>query len=479
MNDADAADTTTTTDAPPLLPKAAEKTAPEPLQASGRTLRASTLAARSAALAKSLVSPPPPPPPRRALKKKESTDETVESAADAAQPASLLQQPKLPVVKRQRRTKTGWQRQDGKSKEEKAAYRFLRTSDDEFRRLYRLYLARVEGELTLDEETKLLVEGLFGAFKELHGALAEVDEVHPTDERLANITKCALHLSQAAKAVASNEMTSCYFVEVISVLSGASLRGYSPAKALAEFDKHLDVVTKKRENREAYLIKTAEGGRGGRDPKGRDIFVDGETTRTTRAATNAREAATRAGKRERRYAGPTMETHALAAKAAADEKKRRNKNLGRRVKGAQKAQAVATPKDCTLAQTLGGVPLFVTQSRLVPEGADNRPRIAEEAAARAVQHRAEKGVKTMAEKAADRRARLPDNVYPSKALCRAGQFRIQVRVPVRGHGGKKKAMSVAEPGTDGYYASTKDAADVLEEWIKKERPREWLVPARK
>ena len=45
LNDADAADTTTTTDAPPLLPKAAEKTAPEPQQP-GRKLRASTLAAR-------------------------------------------------------------------------------------------------------------------------------------------------------------------------------------------------------------------------------------------------------------------------------------------------------------------------------------------------------------------------------------------------------------------------------------------------
>ena len=49
----------------------------------------------------------------------------------------------------------------GKGKEEKAAYRFLLASYNEFNRLYRLYVANVEGELTLDEQTKLLVEGLF------------------------------------------------------------------------------------------------------------------------------------------------------------------------------------------------------------------------------------------------------------------------------------------------------------------------------
>ena len=190
MDDADAADTTTTTDAPPSLPKAAKKTAPEPQQ-SGRTLRSSTRASSAAALAKALVSAPPPPPPRRAPKK--STDETVESAADAAKPKSLLRQPKLPVVKRPRRAKTGWVREKGKSKEEKDAHRFMLASYNEFQRLYRLHVEIVEGELTLDEETKLLVEGLFSGFKELHGALAEVDEVHPTDERLANITAKRRH----------------------------------------------------------------------------------------------------------------------------------------------------------------------------------------------------------------------------------------------------------------------------------------------
>ena len=42
-----------------------------------------------------------------------------------------------------------------------------------------------------------------------------------------------------------------------------------------------------------------------------------------------------------------------------------------------------------------------------------------------MRHRAEKEVKTRAEKAADRRAGgLPDNVRPSKAASRAGQFFI-------------------------------------------------------
>ena len=280
-------------------------------------------------------------------------------------------------------------------------------------------------------------------------------------------------------------MTGGYFAEAISVLSGASRRGFSPKEALAEFDEHLEVVTKKRENREAYLIKTAGEGRKGRHPKGRDIFVDGETTRTTRAATNAREAATRAGKRERRYAGPTMETHALAAKAAADDQKGYHRNRRRRIKAAQKAAGVATPKDCMPAQTLSddGAPLFISQTDLVPPGSNNRPLIAEEAAARAVRHRAEKEVKTRAEKAADRRAGgLPDNVRASKAECRAGKFFISYYVDKsysKAIKSKfKKNFSVVKPGTDGFYPSTKAAAEVRDEWIKLKQPVNWMAKER-
>ena len=115
-------------------------------------------------------------------------------------------------------------------------------------------------------------------------------------------------------------------------------------------------------------------------------------------------------------------------------------------------------------------------------GADNRPLIAEKAAARAVQHRAEKGKKTLAEMRADRRAGgLPDNVRPSRAKSRAGQYYVRVSAPVdpRRPGGKTKKMSVVKPGTDGYCASTTVAEEVLDEWIKKERPRKWLAKEKK
>ena len=484
MDDAKTAYTTTTTnEPPPLPPKAAKKPAPKPQQPSGRTLRASTVA-KSAAAVEALVSLKPPPPRRRAPKL-DSTKETVESAADAAaKPSSLLRQPKLPVVPKKGNKGHGWKREDGKGEEEKASYRFLKASDHEFRRLYELYVACVEGELTLDEETTLLVEGLFGAFKELHGALAEVEEVHPTDERLANLCKCSLHLSQAAKAVASNKMTSCYFVEAISVLSGASRRGYSPKEALAEFDKHLDVVTKKRENREAYLKKTAEQGRNGRNKHG-NIIVDAKTTVAKRDYSRELARKTRAGKREPRYPSSATEpTHALAVTATKDYDRNWGRKRIARAKRARKAAGVATPKDCTLALTLfdDGVPRFKTQQHLVPPGADNRPLIAEEAAARAVQHRAEKGKKTLAEMRADRRpAGMPDNVRASKAKSHAGQFIVKMTVnkdwpystDIRRK--FKSGFSGVKPGTDGYYPSKEAAAKVLKEWNELKRPPTWMA----
>ena len=39
----------------------------------------------------------------------------------------------------------------------------------------------------------------------------------------------------------------------------------------------------------------------------------------------------------------------------------------------------------------------------------------------------------------------------------------------------KKKFSVVKPGTSGFYPSTKAAADVLEEWIKKGRPESWMA----
>ena len=115
----------------------------------------------------------------------------------------------------------------------------------------------------------------------------------------------------------------------------------------------------------------------------------------------------------------------------------------------------------------------------MPKGRDNRPLIAEEAAARAVQHRAEKGKKTRAEIEADRRARLPDNVRPSSAKSRAGQYTVRFYVnrsyslAIRRK--FKEGFSVVKPGTDGYYASTTVAERVRDDWIEEGWPIEWLA----
>jgi len=238
------------------------------------------------------------------------------------------------------------------------------------------------------------------------------------------------------------------------------------------------------ERREKYFSKTALTGRRGRK-NGKDIRVDAKTTVAEREYQLELKRATRAGERDRQYEGPTLETHALAVKTITDEQKRRGRNRRLRVARAQKAAGVATPKDCIPAHYLGdgGEPLFITDRDLVPPGSDNKPLIAEKAAARAVRHRAEKEVKTRAEKAADRRAGgLPDNVRPSKAGCRAGQYYIVYYVDKsysKAIKAKfKKNFSVVKPGTNGYYASTKDAADVRDEWIKKKRPESWMAKER-
>ena len=131
------------------------------------------------------------------------------------------------------------------------------------------------------------------------------------------------------------------------------------------------------------------------------------------------------------------------------------------------------------------MPLFSTESRFVPKGSDNRPRIAEEAAARAKEHHAdyhaEIGKKTQAEITEDRRARLPDNVRPSKATSRAGQYFVKIYLTKdwpyspRIRSKFKVGFSVVKPGTDGYYASTKAAAEVRDEWIELERPESWMA----
>ena len=244
------------------------------------------------------------------------------------------------------------------------------------------------------------------------------------------------------------------------------------------------MITKKRENREAYLKKTAEQGRRGRLKGGKDVTFDGTTTVADRVYHRERRRALANGERKPRYAGPTEATHARAVKTTADESKLYYRNRSRRLATALKAKPVATPKDCTIAKTLGhgGVPLFITQGHLVPEGRDNRPLIAEEAAARAVEHRAEKGKKTLAEMRADRRpAGMPDNVRASKAKSHAGQFIVKMTVNKDWPYSRdirrkfKSGFSVVKPGTDGYYASKKAAADVRDEWIKKGRPESWMA----
>ena len=133
------------------------------------------------------------------------------------------------------------------------------------------------------------------------------------------------------------------------------------------------------------------------------------------------------------------------------------------------------------------MPLFSTESRFVPKGRDNRPRIAEEAAARAKEHHAdyhaEIGKKTQAEITEDRRARLPDNVRASESASHAGQFTIRFCVnqsfsrAIR-RKFKNSCVSVVKPGTDGYYASTTVAEEVRDEWIEEGRPDSWLAKAK-
>jgi len=485
LDDAKTAYTTTTTNEPPPPPKAAKKTAPEPQQ-SGRTLRSSTLAARSAALAEALVSPPPPPPPPRRAPKKESTGETVESAADAAaKPSSLLRQETLPVLRPRRKLGHGWWRPNGKGQEEQNAIRFVRTVNFEFRRMYERHVASVEGKLNLSEETDHLVQGFFDSVEALFDAMSGLEGVRPTDHRVNNLVRCALHVKEMASALAENDLTGCDFTLGLAACSAAARRGYSPGDALAEFKAAIDVVVKKHANRDAYLLQTAEEGRGGRDPKGNDVRFDAVTTVAKREALKKLEAETRAGDRERRYEAPTMATHALVVKAVADNIKNQGRNRHRRSARARAAANIATPKDCTPSHTLSddGVPLFKTQPRLVPQGADNRPLIAEKAAARAVQHRAEKGKKTRAEIEADRRARLPDNVRASESASHAGQFTIRFCVnqsfsrAIR-RKFKNSCVSVVKPGTDGYYASTTVAEEVRDEWIEEGRPDSWLAKAK-
>ena len=212
--------------------------------------------------------------------------------------------------------------------------------------------------------------------------------------------------------------------------------------------------------------------------------MDAKTTVAEREYQLELTRATRAGHRERRYQGATMATHARAVKAVADDIKETGRKRIARVKRARKAAGVATPKDCMPALTLGpdGAPLFKTYQHLVPERADNRPLIAEKAAARAVLHRAEKGKKTLAEMRADRRpAGMPDNVRASKAKSHAGQFIVKMTVNKDWPYSRdirrkfKSGFSVVKPGTDGYYASKKAAADVRDEWIKKGRPESWMA----
>ena len=238
-----------------------------------------------------------------------------------------------------------------------------------------------------------------------------------------------------------------------------------------------------KQNQANYLAVTALKGRRGRAPTGKDIRVDAKTTVEARVADKERYRATRDGKRKQRRVGQTETTHKLMFKKEQNYNMATDTKRRGRMAHAMKAHSVATPRYCHKAGVRGdGMPLFVTQAYDVPEGSDNSPLIAEEAAARAVEHRAEKGKKTRAEIAADRRARLPDNVRPSVAKSRAGQYYVAFPVnkscpsyAIRKLAGTTGAVSVVKPGTDGFYPSTKAAAEVRDEWIELKRPESWLT----
>ena len=252
-------------------------------------------------------------------------------------------------------------------------------------------------------------------------------------------------------------------------------------KSQFEVEKETSQV---KQNQANYLAVTALKGRRGRAPTGKDIRVDAKTTVEARVADKERYRATRDGKRKQRRVGQTETTHKLMFKKEQNYNMATDTKRRGRMAHAMKAHSVATPRYCHKAGVRGeGMPLFVTQAYDVPEGSDNSPLIAEEAAARAEEHRAKKGKKTLAEKQADRRAGgFPDNVRPSSAKSRAGQYTVRFYVnrsyslAIRRK--FKEGFSVVKPGTDGYYASTTVAEEVRDEWIEEGRPENWIAKAK-
>jgi hypothetical protein len=306
-------------------------------------------------------------------------------------------------------------------------------------------------------------------------ALSRGDEETASDVvATTGVVKDAVKLARDLKA-AGDEDVEDHIVTALADCVTAMDTDKSPFEVEEE-------TSKVKQNQERYLIVSALQGRRGRSRHGRDIIVDGETTVAIRENANKLARATRAGKRVPRYPSSATEpTHALALRAEHIKKQRAFRRCSQRVSRALKANPVATPKDCTLAQTIrdDGVPLFITQPDLVPKGRDNKPLIAAEAAARAVRHRAEKGRKTLAEIEEDRRTRLPDKVRASEAKSRAGQYFVTFCISKSYSAAIRRkfkgAFSVVKPGTDGYYASTKAAVEVRDEWIELQRPESWMA----
>ena len=246
-------------------------------------------------------------------------------------------------------------------------------------------------------------------------------------------------------------------------------------------------TSQEKQNQEEYIIVTALQGRRGRSRKGADIRVNAKTTATLRDRGIELRRATRKGERKPRYGSSATEpTHALALTAYHIRKEKRNRKVTRRARDLLKATGVATPPYCKVALRRGSPLQFIVDSDLygrMPKGTDNSPTTAEKAAERAMDFLKVLNKKTRAEKAADRRARLPDKVFASKAKSRAGQYYVQFGMnKAYSRTIRKKfktQFSVVKPGTDGYYASTKAAAKVRDDWIDLKLPESWLMPGKK
>ena len=101
----------------------------------------------------------------------------------------------------------------------------MRAVNSEFRRMYERYVASVEGELNLSEETEHLVQGFFDSIEGLFDAMSGLEGVRPTDHRVNNLVRGALHVKEMARALAENELTGRDFMLGLAACSAAARRG--------------------------------------------------------------------------------------------------------------------------------------------------------------------------------------------------------------------------------------------------------------